>query len=306
MKLLENFKQTPELMANDNPQDLEMMKEYIYLAYYEDDACTDLSAIVTTASGKQIDLPQVSNPDLSCNIQAICGIDPASHQCKAIQDVAVAVAERFAETRVDPETNELDVYECDSSNEAVGQEECALFRPQDCGESSIFTNCYFRYVSGPEFATNPRVIVGEVLADSPDPEIETPSNSTGTDMEGDMDGDMDGMAPDGIIEQLGACIVPSDLGKDVIDTECVQNILSSLDPTIIEQLAQCAGLGSFTEMQACVEEQLSGLTSPPVADPTDPPTSSANEYNGSSTIAGFTIAAVFGAASFFFNWSIYE
>ena len=84
--------------------------------------------------------------------------------------------------------------------------------------------------------------------------------------------DMGKMDPNDIIEKLGAC-VNADSGD--INMECIQGVLSTLDPTIIGQLAQCAGGGSIAEMQACVEEQLSGegggdMTEPPMGNETMP------------------------------------
>ena len=84
--------------------------------------------------------------------------------------------------------------------------------------------------------------------------------------------DKDSMDPNGIIEKLGAC-VNADSGD--INMECIQGVLSTLDPAIIGQLAQCAGGGSIAEMQACVEEQLSGggggdMTEPPMGNETMP------------------------------------
>lgn len=205
---LDNLKDWPEVLANDNPEDLLMMQKYSYLVYYEDDACTDLASVIPSVNGKTLNIPSVSNTELSCNRQAMCAIDPNSAVCEAVRDADAENAQITLETRLDETTGEVNVYECDSSNVAAGEEKCALQTPSGCGKSSIYSNCYFRYLSGPTLALNPRFLVGEVEVDGEDDmgggsEMETPSNSTDTDM-----GDMDGMGPGDVIEQLGACVVP--------------------------------------------------------------------------------------------------
>lgn len=92
-------------------------------------------------------------------------------------------------------------------------------------------------------------------------------NETDSGMEmgsNETDVGMADMDPNGIIEKLGAC-VSADSGD--IDMQCIQGVLTTLDPAIIGQLAQCAGGGSIAEMQACVEEQLSGEGSGDMSEP---------------------------------------
>ena len=111
-----------------------------------------------------------------------------------------------------------------------------------------------------------------------------------------------GMDPSSIIEKLGACVTEETMD---IDMQCIQGVLSTLDPAIIGKLAQCAGGGSIAEMQACVEEQLSGgdMTEPPAMDnetmPEDgnttmPPedTTSPSAFTSSSDFVGFSIIAL--------------
>lgn len=183
---LDDLRTQPEIMANDNPADLAMMENYAYLAYYEDDACTDLASVVPTATGMTLEFPPVSNTQLSCQLQAMCAVDPESATCSSIRDPNAEVAQVNLETRVDTTTGAVDVYECDTSNAAAGQDECALKTPSDCVQSSIYPNCHFRYLSGNTLAQNPRFLVGEVDASTD----AAPDDEKGND-DGEMEGDAD-------------------------------------------------------------------------------------------------------------------
>lgn len=162
-QLLDNLKSNPEIMANDNPDDLEKIDNFLYLMYYEDDTCTDLASVIPAASGQELTFSTVSDPDLSCRVRAICGVDPTSDACVRIRDgSSTAEAVQFrSESRVDEATGEVGVYTCVSGNEAADEDECNVRKPQDCIKSSVFSNCSFRYLSGPTLAQNPRYLVGD-------------------------------------------------------------------------------------------------------------------------------------------------
>ena len=118
-----------------------------------------------------------------------------------------------------------------------------------------------------------------------------PGMGAGNETDPGMDGGMD---PSSIIEKLGACVTEETMD---IDMQCIQGVLSTLDPAIIGKLAQCAGGGSIAEMQACVEEQLSGgdMTEPPaMGNETMPPedTTSPSAFTSSSDFVGFSIIAL--------------
>ena len=109
----------------------------------------------------------------------------------------------------------------------------------------------------------------------------------------ETDPDMGGMDPSGIVEQFGACVNATTMD---IDMQCIQGVLSTLDPAMIGKLAQCAGVGSMAEIQACVEEQLSGgdeMPDSPAADPTEPPSSAASASVTSYIIGVFVVAAAY-------------
>lgn len=100
-QLLSDLKDDPSMLANDNPEDLAMMTDYLYLLYYEDDTCTDLAGITPAVSGSALSVPIVSNPDLSCQAQAMCAIDPDSKICESIRDQNGETALLTLETRGD-------------------------------------------------------------------------------------------------------------------------------------------------------------------------------------------------------------
>ena len=109
----------------------------------------------------------------------------------------------------------------------------------------------------------------------------------------ETDPDMGGMDPSGIVEQFGACVNATTMD---IDMQCIQGVLSTLDPAMIGKLAQCAGVGSMAEIQACVEEQLSGgdeMPDSPAADPTEPPSSAASASVTTYIIGVFVVAAAY-------------
>ena len=173
-KFLDDLQSNPEIMANDNPEDIEKMQDFTYLLYYDDDACTDLASIEPAASGQVLTIPTVSDPNLSCGTQSVCAVDSSSDACKQIQDED-SVATVPVWTRVDEDTGEVDILQCDSTNEAAGEAECLKVMPQDCIKSSIFSNCYYRWLSGPALAQNPRYLVGEFESD---PDIKNDPDST--------------------------------------------------------------------------------------------------------------------------------
>jgi len=57
----------------------------------------------------------------------------------------------MAELNVEVRNNGQDVYECDTSNTAVGEDTCDLKEPNSCFPSSILPGCYVRYVTSHTF-----------------------------------------------------------------------------------------------------------------------------------------------------------
>jgi len=182
---LDEMKANPAMFENDNKDDLEIMKNYIYYAFYEDDECTDLASIFTSVSGETVDVPIVSENDYSCAVGSVCAVNEDSELCKAMKSDDIGTFTSI--TSVDKETGEVDVYDCDTSNSAIDQDECSVIKPTECIKSSLVSGCHLRFFSGVEIAKNPRAIlfgeIGETPVDADgdnvanDPETEVEMNA---------------------------------------------------------------------------------------------------------------------------------
>lgn len=156
-KTLDEIKAEPELLLGNYHPDLEAVNEFIYLAFYEDDSCTDLATIVTSLSGQTLSVPRaMNNTSLSCAEASLCAVNPAAGICADRVD-----GEDSANLNAVTRPISSSVFQCDTSNEGVGQEECNEYAPADCIESSLYANCHFRYLSGNVLGMNPRLLLGE-------------------------------------------------------------------------------------------------------------------------------------------------
>ena len=156
-KTLDDIKAEPDLLLGDYLPDLEARNEFIYLAFYEDDSCTDLATIVTSLSGQTVSVPKAMNqPSLSCAEASLCAVDPTAAIC-AERMGGEEMVNLDAVTR--PASSK--VYQCDASNEDVGQDECNEYTPTDCIKSSLYANCHFRYLNGDVMGMDPRLLLGE-------------------------------------------------------------------------------------------------------------------------------------------------
>ena len=173
-KTLDEIKAEPErLLGNYQPEDVIGVQgyseneifEFIYLAFYEDDSCTDLTTIVTSLSGQTQNVPiAMNNASLTCGEASLCAVNPAAGICADRVDGNTATLKAATQRNV--------VYQCDTSNEDIGQEECTEYAPTDCTKSSLYANCHFRYLSGSVLGKNPRLLLGE---NSTEPPVETTS-----------------------------------------------------------------------------------------------------------------------------------
>jgi len=149
------------MFENNNKDDLEIMKNYIYYAFYEDDECTDLASVFTSVSGETVDVPIVSENNYSCAVGSVCALNEDSDLCKAMKSDEIGTFTSI--TSVDEETGDVDVYDCDTSNAAIDQDECSVIKPTECIKSSLVAGCHLRFFSGVEIAKNPRALLfGEV------------------------------------------------------------------------------------------------------------------------------------------------
>lgn len=186
---LDKIKSNPAMFENNNKDDLEIMKNYIYYAFYEDDKCEDLASIFTSVSGETVDVPIVSENDYSCAVGSVCALNEDSDLCKAMKSDDVATFTSI--TSVDEETGEVDVYGCDTSNAAIDQDECSVIKPTECVKSSLVAGCHLRIFSGVEIANNPRALLfGEVGDTSASVNGESDVVNDPEDGEGDPQDDM--------------------------------------------------------------------------------------------------------------------
>lgn len=153
----------PNLLANSNPADLEGMGDFIYYVYYEDDQCTEPASIWSSMDRESVTVDIVSNyTEYSCAVRSACAIDPSSPLCEALRDGPDHTATFVSITELDESTGEQNVYDCDTSNVEVGQEQCSVISPRDCIASSLIPGCHLRFFSGPTLSKYPRVLIGDM------------------------------------------------------------------------------------------------------------------------------------------------
>lgn len=169
-KTLDKIKANPAMFENNNKDDLEIMKNYIYYAFYEDDKCTDLASVFTSTSGETVDVPIVSKNDYSCAVGTVCALNEDSELCKVMKSDDIATFTSI--TKEDEVTGNLDItltssindrlngtYGCDTSNAGIEQDECSVIKPKECIKSSLVDGCHLRVVNGVELAKNPRLLL---------------------------------------------------------------------------------------------------------------------------------------------------
>ena len=180
---LDKIKSNPAMFENNNKDDLEIMKNYIYYAFYEDDECTKLASVFTSLSGETVNVPIVSENNYSCAVGSVCVLNEDSDLCKAMKSDEIGTFTSI--TSVDEETGEVDVYDCDTSNAAIDQDECSVIKPTQCIKSSLVAGCHLRFFSGVEIAKNPRALlfgeVGDTSAGTDSDSINDPKDDMNAD-----------------------------------------------------------------------------------------------------------------------------
>ena len=148
-----DLQRNPEMLRNDDPGDLE---DYAYLVYYSDSSCTDIAGVKGAVSDTTFEIPRLDS-DVSCDDAMACVLQPDGSTCQTIRSLTkdLGVSKLRAQTRGDQ------VFECDSSNEQVGEDTCAVLDPQPCRPSSTIANCHFRWLSAQDLAQRPRRLVGD-------------------------------------------------------------------------------------------------------------------------------------------------
>jgi hypothetical protein len=149
-----------EYLSNNNPDDLEQMTPFFYIAYYTDSTCTDLTGITSGISGEDITIPTMDK-SFTCSEATICAVNSNSELCNAVDPTLL--------TNVNNRTNIINIVvnddgtiqEYDPSNVHIGEDINVTHTQTECGKSSVLANCYYQEFSGVTLAQNPKYLVGD-------------------------------------------------------------------------------------------------------------------------------------------------
>ncbi len=122
--------------------------EIAYLTYSSDNECKDLALAKPVLNNVTFSIPILSDATQPCSELVVCAVDASSPQCEAVGGSATM---DMAQLSVEVRNNGQEVWECDTSNEAAGEDRCAYKAPKDCFASSILPGCYVRYVTAQRF-----------------------------------------------------------------------------------------------------------------------------------------------------------
>jgi hypothetical protein len=156
------LKSDPEqYLSNNNPDDLEQMTPYFYVAYYTDSDCTDLTGIISGISGEDIIILSMDE-SFTCSEATICAIDSNSTACKTIVGPTNTAEVVTANIIVNDDGT---IQEYDPSNVNTGEDINQTHTQtgsalSSCGKSSVLANCYYQEFSGVTLAQNPKYIIG--------------------------------------------------------------------------------------------------------------------------------------------------
>jgi len=135
---------TMVLISNVVSASEEDSDQIAYLTYYSDDQCRDLTLSKPVLNDVPFSIPILSEATQPCSELVTCAVDAASPQCAAVGGSAdMETANLAIQIRNDGQ----EVFACDSSNEAVGEDTCSFEPPDACTASSILPGCYYRYVT---------------------------------------------------------------------------------------------------------------------------------------------------------------
>ena len=122
--------------------------EIAYLTYSSDNECKDLALAKPVLNNVTFSIPILSDATQPCSELVACAVDAASPQCEAVGGSATM---DMAQLSVEIRNDGQEVWECDTSNAAAGEDRCAYKAPKDCFASSILPGCYARYVTAQRF-----------------------------------------------------------------------------------------------------------------------------------------------------------
>jgi hypothetical protein len=147
----------PSLTAEENGSNATAgLENYAYLAYYNDNACTDLAAVQGFVAENPFAVTMAGVDGITCEEAMVCFVHPNSTACAVLlEEHGLEDEEATIDIQVREDGN---VYECDTSNEAVDEDTCSVIDPMECKTSSIY-NCNFRWMSAEVFAEDPARLI---------------------------------------------------------------------------------------------------------------------------------------------------
>mmetsp|Transcript_18624 Transcript_18624/g.34704 ORF Transcript_18624/g.34704 Transcript_18624/m.34704 type:complete len:355 (+) Transcript_18624:168-1232(+) len=127
-----------------------------FAIYFSDSSCTQFAGLKPIIANDPATVLQAlkdkDGNDVSCVESMACAFLPEGRTCEAL-----GVSGEFTTVTIDIR-EDGDVYECDDSNPAAGQDECSVIDPTACMQSSTY-NCHFKFVSLSTLKTNPNAFI---------------------------------------------------------------------------------------------------------------------------------------------------
>ena len=159
--LPEEALQDPTLLGNADEAD--QLSDYYYIAYYQDEICTDIVGIRAFLSGEVSALPQVGE-DVSCRDAMACLYNPSGPSCQERRGGAESspLGGEVSFTFFTNATDSSVVSSCDGTLATI-EGGCVDETPDQCIQSGVFAGepCMFRVVSASYVALNPEILVAE-------------------------------------------------------------------------------------------------------------------------------------------------
>ena len=124
------------------------ISQIAYLTYSNDDQCRELSLAKAVLNAVPFSIPILSDATQPCSDLVACAIDDSSPQCARVGGSADM---EHATLSVQIRNLGKEVWECDTSNEAAGENPCDFKSPDACFASSILPGCYARYITAERF-----------------------------------------------------------------------------------------------------------------------------------------------------------
>jgi hypothetical protein len=166
-----SFYDSPEDLIPKDEDPSSGLEMFGYLAYYSTEDCSEIAALRGFVSDEPFQLP-IGHEDETCEMSAACVLHPEGSTCQQLEFDTEATVATEANINVEVRDKGGEIYECDDSNIAVGEPECAVIDQQACQSSSVYPTCRFHFRTATNFAMDPADFV------SPSPEEGTSSGSS--------------------------------------------------------------------------------------------------------------------------------